>query len=156
MSHEKFMTEAIELAAAMMEKGEGGPFGTLIVRDGEVIGRGWNRVTSRLDPTAHAEIEAIRAACRQVGDFRLSGCILYVNCEPCPMCLAAAYWAGIAAVYYAADRRDAARIGFADQHVYDELARPLEARALPMHQLMRDAALPVFARWEVLPGKIPY
>lgn len=156
MTHEKFMTEAIGLAATMMEKGEGGPFGALIVRAGEVIGRGWNRVTSANDPTAHAEIEAIRAACRHLGDFRLDGCTLYVNCEPCPMCLAAAYWAGIEAVYFAADRRDAARIGFADQHVYEELARPLEARALPMHQLMREAALPGFARWEVMPGKIPY
>lgn len=156
MQHRKFLGEAIALAEEMMTRKEGGPFGALVVREGIVIGRGWNRVTSALDPSAHAEIEAIRAACHHLGDFRLEKCILYVNCEPCPMCLAAAYWAGIASVYYAADRHDAAAIGFADQHIYDELARPPAARSLALHRLEHPAALELFAKWQALPDKILY
>jgi len=156
MEHRKFLGEAIALAEEMMTRKEGGPFGALVVREGTVVGRGWNRVTSALDPSAHAEIEAIRAACRQLGDFHLENCILYVNCEPCPMCLAAAYWAGIAGVYYAADRHDAAAIGFADQHIYEELARPPGARTLALHRLEHPAALALFAKWQAMPDKILY
>ena len=155
-SEQKLMAETIALAAAQLAKGEGGPFAALVVREGRVIGRGWNRVTSANDPTAHAEIEAIRDACRQLADFSLADCTLFVNCEPCPMCLAAAYWAGIKAIYYAADRHDAADIGFADLHIYQELARPPQERTLPMHQLLREEALPIFRRWQELPNKIPY
>lgn len=156
MEHERFLRQAIALAVEKIAAKEGGPFAALVVADGEIIGRGWNRVTGTHDPTAHAEIVAIRDACRQRQNFNLGGATLYVNCEPCPMCLAAAYWAGIGAVWYAADRRDAAAIGFADQHIYDELARPLEARALSMHQLLREEALPVFRQWAEMPDKVPY
>ncbi|MFU8818540.1 MAG: nucleoside deaminase [Desulfurivibrio sp.] len=156
MEEQKMMAETIALAAAQLPKGEGGPFAALVVRDGQILGRGWNRVTSANDPTAHAEVEAIRDACRRLADFSLEGATLFVNCEPCPMCLAAAYWAGIKTIYYAADRHDAAAIGFADLHIYQELSRPPEARALPMHQLMREEALPLFRQWENLPDKIPY
>lgn len=152
----QFIDQAIALAESSMERGEGGPFAALVVRDGGVLGRGWNRVTSSNDPTAHAEVEAIRDATRRLGDFSLAGCTLYVNCEPCPMCLAAAYWAGISAIYYAADRADAAAIGFADQQIYEELALPPEQRRLPMHQINRPAALPLFRRWQEKPDKIPY
>ncbi len=155
-NEQKLMTATIALAAAQLARGEGGPFAALVVREGRVIGRGWNRVTSANDPTAHAEIEAIRNACRQLADFSLAGCTLFVNCEPCPMCLAAAYWAGIKAIYYAADRHDAAAIGFADLHIYQELARPPQERALPMHQLLREEALPVFRQWQESPDKIIY
>ncbi len=150
------MQQAIDLALAKMTAMEGGPFGAIVVRDGQVVGRGWNRVTSTNDPTAHAEVVAIRDACQRQGDFRLDGCELYVNCEPCPMCLAAAYWAGITTIYYAADRTDAAAIGFADDHIYREFARPVTERAIPMVQLMREAALPGFAAWEAMEDKIPY
>lgn len=156
VSDAKFIDEAIALAETMLDQGEGGPFAALVVRDGQVLARGWNRVTSTFDPTAHAEIEAIRAATRQLADFNLSGCTLYVNCEPCPMCLAAAYWAGIDAVYYAADRHDAAAIGFADQHIYEELARPVAQRRLPTTQIPRPAALTLFRRWQEKTDKVPY
>ena len=150
------MRAAIALALDKMTAREGGPFGALIVKDGTIIGRGWNRVTATNDPTAHAEIVAIRDACRQVADFSLAGCQLFVNCEPCPMCLAAAYWAGITTIYYAADRKDAAAIGFADDHIYEELSLPLARRNLPMVQLLRQEALPAFAAWEAMGDKIPY
>jgi len=156
MDTNTFMQQAINLALEKMNDYEGGPFGALIVKDGLVIGRGWNRVTSTNDPTAHAEVTAIRDACKNMADFSLAGCDLYVNCEPCPMCLAAAYWAGIKTIYYAATRKDAANIGFADDHIYDEFSRPLSHRAIPMVQLMRDENRPVFAAWNKLEGKINY
>ncbi|TBV83363.1 MAG: nucleoside deaminase [Desulfobulbaceae bacterium] len=156
MSHQKFIREAIALAETMFNEGEGGPFAALVVRDQIVLGRGWNRVTSALDPTAHAEIEAIRQACQQVRSFNLAGCILYVNCEPCPMCLAAIYWAGIKSVYYAADRHDAAAIGFADHHIYEELAGERTKRKIPMRQMMREEALTLFNKWREKPDKTSY
>lgn len=152
----EFMQEAIDLAAARMQQGEGGPFGALIVRDGVVIARGFNRVTSTLDPTAHAEIDAIRKACRQLNDFRLDGCEIFVNCEPCPMCLAALYWAGIRKITYAATRKDAAAIGFADELIYEEITKEMDARRIPMVQLMRQEALTTFAAWEAFEGKVRY
>jgi guanine deaminase len=151
-----FIEEAIRLARARMLAMEGGPFGALVVKDGEIIARGWNQVTSSNDPTAHAEIVAIRAACEKLATFRLTGCILYVNCEPCPMCLAACYWAGIDRIVHAANRDDAAAIGFADAFIYREICLPPPQRTLPMQQVGRDGALAVFAEWESLPDKIVY
>ena len=156
MDTNTFMQQAIDLAFEKMNAYEGGPFGALIVKDGAVIGQGWNRVTSSNDPTAHAEVSAIRDACKNIGAFSLAGCELFVNCEPCPMCLAAAYWAGIKTIYYAATRKDAATIGFADDHIYDEFSRPLSQRAIPMVQMMRDKNQPVFTAWNNLEGKTNY
>lgn len=153
---DRFMNEAIRLSIEKMQDKEGGPFGAVIVRNGKIIARGWNRVTSQNDPTAHAEIVAIRQACRHLKDFRLEGCALYVNCEPCPMCLAAAYWAGISTIYYAATREDAAAIGFADDHVYRQINLPPAAREIKMIQTMRPEALPVFAAWDAMEDKIEY
>ncbi|MDA8163557.1 MAG: nucleoside deaminase [Desulfobacteraceae bacterium] len=153
---ESFLAEAIRLGRDTMRAGEGGPFGALIVRKGEVLARGWNQVTSRNDPTAHAEMVAIREACRRVGDFRLAGCTLYVSCEPCPMCLAACYWAGIERIVYAADRQDAARIGFADAVIYEEVRLPPPARKIVMEQAGREAALAVFTEWEGMAEKVLY
>jgi guanine deaminase len=151
-----FMEEAIQLARARMLAREGGPFGALVVKDGEIISRGWNQVTSGHDPTAHAEIVAIRAACSRLGAFRLEGCTLYVNCEPCPMCLAACYWAGIEKIVYAATQDDAAAIGFADSFIYHEIRLPPAQRAIAMQQEGREKALAVFAEWHQLPDKIMY
>lgn len=156
MDDQHFIRQTIALAADHIRRHQGGPFAALVVLDDEIIGQGCNRVTSDNDPTAHAEIEAIRDACRRRGDFRLTGHTLYVNCEPCPMCLAAAYWADLKEICYAAERRDAAAIDFADQHLYDEITRPLEARSLPMRQLLRAEALEVFEQWRQMPDKIPY
>src|ERR1041385_7640037 len=119
---EAFLREAIALAAEHSRRRDGGPFGARVVRDGTVLGRGWNQVTSENDPTAHAEVSAIRMACRELRDFRLTGCAHYASCEPCPMCLAAAYWARVERIVYAATRADAAAIGFDDSRLYDELA----------------------------------
>lgn len=157
MPHDQeFMHEAIRLAFTKMHEGHGGPFGAVIVREGSIIARGFNRVTSTLDPTAHAEIDAIRKACQHLGTFQLTDCEIFINCEPCPMCLAALYWAGIARITYAATRKDAAAIGFADDLIYDEIALPPHARRLPMVQLMRAAALPGLAAWQEYAEKIPY
>ncbi|MFZ5775696.1 MAG: nucleoside deaminase [Thermodesulfobacteriota bacterium] len=154
--HQEFMQAAISLAENKIPLGEGGPFAAVIVREGRIIGQGWNQVVATNDPTAHAEVVAIRDACSALTSFSLAGCTLYVNCEPCPMCLAAAYWAGIETIYYAATREDAAAIGFADARLYEEFARPRLDRSLPMHQLMRQEALASFGIWEAMPGKIPY
>jgi tRNA(Arg) A34 adenosine deaminase TadA len=151
-----FIDEAIRLAREKMLAREGGPFGALVVRDGEILARGWNQVTSSNDPTAHAEMVAIRKACRRLGDYKLAGCTLYVSCEPCPMCLAACYWAGIEKIVYAAGRQDAEEIGFADKLIYEEVCLPPPARALAMEQTHREAALAVFAEWEKLPDRILY
>jgi len=141
------MREAIRLAAEGVRRGDGGPFGAVVVRDGEIIGRGWNRVVAQQDPTAHAEVNAIRDACRRLGDFRLAGCRLYTSCEPCPMCLAAAYWARLEQVWYAATGEDAEAVGFDDSHIRQQLAEPAERRLLPQGQLLREEALEVFRQW---------
>ena len=156
MDHETFMREAIKEAAAGMRQGRGGPFGCVIVRRGEVIARGNNRVTSTNDPTAHAEITAIREACKTLKTFSLADCELYTNCEPCPMCLAAAYWARIPTLYYANTRVDAAVIGFDDDFIYEQIPLPPEKRALMMRPLLRDEALEVFREWEAKPDKLKY
>ncbi|MBL7962729.1 MAG: nucleoside deaminase [Flavobacteriales bacterium] len=153
---EHYLHEAIALARAGMQHGEGGPFGCVIVKDGVVIGRGHNRVLGTKDPTAHAEVVAIRAACTHLKDFQLTGCTLYASCEPCPMCLGAIYWARPARVVFAATRADAARAGFDDSLIYTELPLPVEARRLPMQHVHLPEAQAVFAEWLAKPDKTPY
>ena len=155
-SHDDYMRRAIALSRDHMRAGAGGPFGAVIVRDGEIIGEGWNQVTSTNDPTAHAEVVAIRAACRRLGRFDLRGATLYTSCEPCPMCLAAAYWARIDAVYYGNGQADAAAIGFDDAFLYRELARDKATRTLGMTRLLPDEAREVFEEWEHKADKIRY
>ncbi len=150
------MREAIRLSLAKMRRGAGGPFGAVLVRDGQILARGWNRVTSTHDPTAHAEVVAIRAAGRRLRRFHLEDCELYTSCEPCPMCLAAIYWARVRRVFYANTRHDAARIGFDDDWIHREVARPLRRRALPMEQVLRDEALAALQEWERKADKVPY
>src|SRR5579863_2571533 len=144
----KFMRAAIRLSRSKMNANCGGPFGAVIVHKDRVIARGWNQVTSTNDPTAHAEVIAIRNACKKLNSFRLANCELYTSCEPCPMCLAAIYWARIKRVYYANTRSDAARIQFNDDWIYREAAKPISRRKLPMRQLLRGEALEVFAEWQ--------
>ncbi len=150
------MRRAIEIAIEKMRANLGGPFGAVIVRDGGIIAEGHNRVTSANDPTAHAEVVAIRAACAALGDFSLAGCDIYTSCEPCPMCLAAIYWARLDRVFYGNDRAAAARIGFDDDHIYREIALPIEQRAMPMTRLLAEEAAAAFAEWQAKPDKIPY
>ncbi|MEW6519939.1 MAG: nucleoside deaminase [Thermodesulfobacteriota bacterium] len=151
-----FMHEAIRLSREKSLLGEGGPFGAVIVRNGMIIARGWNQVLKQNDPTCHAEMVAIRKACRRLKNYNLAGCAIYVNCEPCPMCLAALYWAGIDKIYFAAGRKDAAALGFVDDFLYEELLRQPQDRKIPMEQAMRSDALLVFRQWEKLAGKIIY
>ena len=150
------MREAIRLSLQKMRENHGGPFGAIIVCGGKIVGRGWNRVTSSNDPTAHAEVTAIREACKKLETFRLNGCELYTSCEPCPMCLAAVYWARLRKIYYANTRKDAAAIGFDDDLLYREIALPVSRRKIPAKQLLRKEALKVFREWRKKPGKIPY
>lgn len=151
-----FLREAIALARQHMLAGEGGPFGALLVRDGEILARGWNRVTTANDPTAHAEVVAIREACTQLGTYRLDGCILYASCEPCPMCLAAAYWSRVARLVFAASRADAAGAGFDDEFLYRELSLPVAARRLPTSQALRAEARAVLSEWLAKPDRVIY
>ena len=150
------MREAIRLSRLNMRRNLGGPFGAVIVHNGKIVGRGWNRVTSANDPTAHAEISAIRDACKKLKTFHLEGCEIYVNCEPCPMCLAAIYWARLGKIYYANTRKDAARISFDDDLVYREISLPVRRRKIPMKQLLRPEALKVFTEWQSKPDKVRY
>ncbi|MBC8205737.1 MAG: nucleoside deaminase [Kiritimatiellales bacterium] len=154
--NEAFMREAIALSIEKMEAGEGGPFGAVVVKDGEIVGRGWNRVTSANDPTAHAEVMAIRDACQTLDTFHLSGCELYASCEPCPMCLAAIYWARLDKLYYAATRADAADAGFDDAFLYQEVSKDWENRELPAGQLLADEARNAFAAWKQKADRTPY
>jgi tRNA(Arg) A34 adenosine deaminase TadA len=144
----KFMLEAIRLSRKGMENGDGGPFGCVVVKGEEIVGRGWNRVTSTNDPTAHAEVVAIRDACARLGTFQLEGCEIYTSCEPCPMCLGAIYWARPAKLYYANTRFDAAEAGFDDAFIYEELPLPAEDRQITTTCLCREDALPVFREWQ--------
>jgi len=150
------MRQAIALSLSKMRGNHGGPFGAIVVRNGRMVGRGWNRVTSTNDPTAHAEVSAIRDACKKLKTFQLGDCELYTSCEPCPMCLAAIYWARLKKVYYANTRKDAAKIAFDDDWLYHEVAAPIPRRKLPMQQLLRPEALKVFAEWTAKPDKISY
>jgi tRNA(Arg) A34 adenosine deaminase TadA len=155
MSSDRFMRRAIALASETMQVG-GGPFGAVIVRDGAIIGEGANRVTIDADPTAHAEMIAIRNACVALGSHTLAGCELYTSCEPCPMCLGAIYWARLDRIYYANSRSDAARIGFDDEALYREIPLPLDQRRIGMTRLLEDEARAVFAAWQRKPDKVPY
>ncbi len=153
---ERWLRQAIALARQHSLRGDGGPFGAVIVREGSMLAEGWNTVTSTFDPTAHAEVVAIRAACATLKDFRLTGCVLYASCEPCPMCLAAAWWARVARIVFAATREDAAAAGFDDALLYGELAAPIDRRELPLRQLLRDEAAPVMRQWHTMPGRVAY
>jgi guanine deaminase len=153
---EEFMREAIRLSELNVATGKGGPFGAIVVKDGRIIARGTNQVTATHDPTAHAEIIAIRNACRELESFQLEGCELYTSCEPCPMCLGAIYWARPAKVYFANTQSDAAAIGFDDGFIYQELALPHADRKLPQEQLLADEAREAFARWQQTENKTPY
>ena len=150
------MRAAIRLSLTKMKANCGGPFGAVVVRQGKIVGRGWNQVTATNDPTAHAEVTAIRAACQKLKTFQLDDCELYTSCEPCPMCLAAIYWARCQKVYYANTRRDAAKIDFDDDLIYREVARPISRRIIPMKQLLRPEALKVFKAWRSKLDKIRY
>jgi tRNA(Arg) A34 adenosine deaminase TadA len=150
------MQAAIALSLEGMRSGRGGPFGAVVVKNGEIVGRGHNQVTSSNDPTAHAEIVAIRAACKTLKTFQLDGCDIYTSCEPCPMCLGAIYWARPARVFYGNTKADAAEIGFDDRFIYDELDLPLDRRTIPMTQLLRDEAMEAFREWAAKVDKIEY
>ena len=152
----RFMREAIRLSIQLMRRGNGGPFGAVVVRKGKVVGRGSNQVTSANDPTAHAEIVAIREACKRLKTFQLDDCDLYTSCEPCPMCLAAAYWARIGAIYYGANAADAAKAGFDDAFLYDEMRKDHAARTIPSKQMLNDEAWASFKAWMESPSKIEY
>jgi guanine deaminase len=153
---DKWMRRAIQLSVQNVLEGKGGPFAALVVQGEHVVGEGVNRVTSENDPTAHAEIVAIRNACRVLGQFSLAGCTLYSTCEPCPMCWGAIYWARLDRVYYAASMQDAARAGFDDAKFFEELKQPYQARSIPITQIQREDALKAFDAWVRKPGKILY
>ena len=153
---EKFMHEAIRLSIDMMRSGKGGPFGAVIIKNGEIIARGFNQVTSHNDPTAHAEVVAIREACKVLNTFQLTGCEIYTSCEPCPMCLGAIYWARPDKMYYANTKTDAANIGFDDDFIYKEIALPLSERNLKTEQIGRADALKAFEEWAQKKDKIEY
>lgn len=154
--NEQFMREAIRLSIERMRSGKGGPFGAVVVKDGKIIATGHNKVTSSNDPTAHAEVVAIREACKVLGSFQLNDCEIYTSCEPCPMCMGAIYWARPKKVYYGNTKKDAAEIGFDDQFIYDELDLEIGERKLPMIQLLRDEALEAFIEWNKKVDKIEY
>src|SRR5436189_4889487 len=144
----KFMREAIRISVARMRANCGGPFGAVVVRKGKIVGRGWNQVTSTHDPTAHAEVTAIRDACRRLKTFQLDDCELYTSCEPCPMCLSAIYWARFKRVFYANTRKDAAKILFDDDFLYREVGLPIPKRSIPMKQFLREEAILAFKEWD--------
>jgi len=152
----EFMNEAIKLAESNIEKQNGGPFGAIIVKDGKIVGRGNNQVTSQNDPTAHAEVQAIRDACKNLNTFNLEGCEIYASCEPCPMCLGAIYWARLDKLFYAGTKDDAAKANFDDSFIYKEFNLPKGERSIPSSQLMRDKAVEVFDQWIESENKIPY
>ncbi len=150
------METALALAVENVETGRGGPFAALVVRDGQILARGTNRVTTQHDPTAHAEVVAIRAACAAIDDFELTGCTLYTTCEPCPMCMGAVYWARLDRVIYASTRTEAAAAGFDDDHIYEELARPPADRRIPMKQVLSERAERPFEAWRNFEERIEY
>ncbi len=155
-SHLQFMKEAIKQSIAGMKNNEGGPFGAIVVKNGQIIGRGNNKVTSTNDPTAHAEVVAIRDACKTLNSFQLDGCIIYTSCEPCPMCLGAIYWARPQKVFYGNSKVDAANIGFDDDFIYKELELPLKDRQIPFEQIGRHEALSAFEFWDAKQDKTDY
>jgi guanine deaminase len=151
-----FMARAIQLSIENVQSGRGGPFGAVVVKNGAIIGEAANQVTSTHDPTAHAEVLAIRAACKKLGAFELVGCEIYTSCEPCPMCLGAIYWARLSRIYFGNADADASRIGFDDSLIYREIAQPHSQRKIPMTQMMREEALTAFRAWENKRDKIEY
>ena len=152
----EFMRRAIELAQNGVDANDGGPFGAIVVCDGEIVGEGCNRVTSTNDPTAHAEVVAIREACKKLNSFQLAGCIIYTSCEPCPMCLGAIYWARPKQMFFACTREDAAEVGFDDQLIYEELERPIAERRIESINFLRDEGLTVFENWANKTDKTEY
>ena len=150
------MRRAIELSYKNVESGNGGPFGAVVVKDGKIIGEGCNNVTSTNDPTAHAEVEAIRQACKNISDFDLTNAEIYTTCEPCPMCLSAIYWARVSKIYFANTKSDAAAIHFDDALIYEEIPKTWKSRKIPAEQFLRDEALKVFKMWEQKTDKVPY
>jgi tRNA(Arg) A34 adenosine deaminase TadA len=150
------LARAVALSREHMQAGAGGPFGSIVVRDGDVIGEGWNQVTSTNDPTAHAEVVAIRRACEAIGSFSLHGATLFASCEPCPMCLASAYWARVSRIVFANTREEAAAIGFDDQLLYDEIPKPIGQRLVPTFHVPDPEAKAVFATWLSKADKIAY
>lgn len=156
MKHEDFLKLAIQLGLEKMREGHGGPFGCVIVKDGKVIGKGYNQVLSTKDPTAHAEVQAIRDACKSLGSFQLDDCTIYTSCEPCPMCLGAIYWARPKAIYFAATREDAAKAGFDDQFLYDEITKAHSLRRIPIQQMMGNEGAIPFEEWISKSDKINY
>jgi guanine deaminase len=156
MEHAFFLKEAIRIAREGMQKNMGGPFGAVVVKDGRIIGSGCNRVAIDKDPTAHAEIVAIRDACRQLGHFQLDDCVLYTTCEPCPMCLGAIFWARPSCIYYAATREDAAKADFDDEFIYEQISLPAEQRKVPGIQILREEALGLFREWKQKGDKTVY
>ncbi|CAM4150249.1 tRNA(Arg) A34 adenosine deaminase TadA [Pedobacter westerhofensis] len=154
--HEKFMRIAIALAEKNVSENLGGPFGAVIVKDGKMVAKSGNRVTTTNDPTAHAEVSAIRLACKKLKTYDLKGCVIYTSCEPCPMCLSAIYWARIDIIYQGNTKSDAAEIGFDDQFIYEELEKPVHARKVKVTELLRDEAQEAFKLWEDSGRKIHY
>jgi len=152
----QFMQRAIELSLKNIKENRGGPFGAVIVKDNKIIAEGTNLVTSTNDTTAHAEITAIRSACKVLNNFHLNGCQMYTSCEPCPMCLGAAYWANLEKIFYANTKHDAAKIGFDDSFIYDQLNKPYESRKIPMINTPNNAAIEAFTLWAGKQDKIPY
>lgn len=155
-NHECLMNHAIELSCHHLDDNGGGPFGAVITQNGKIIAEGFNQVTSTHDPTAHAEIVAIRKACETLNTFDLSGCEIYTSCEPCPMCLSAIYWARLDKIYYANSREDAAKIGFDDEFLYQEVCRPVEKRTIPTERLLEEQAKTAFKIWQNKEDKTPY
>lgn len=155
-TQKKFMKEAIRMAHEGMEAGHGGPFGCVIVKDNQIVGRGYNSVLKTKDPTAHAEVVAIRDACSRLNHFQLEGCDIYTSCEPCPMCLGAIFWARPNKVYYACTKEDAAEAGFDDDFIYREIDLPLEKRSIPMVSLLREESLQAFSAWKEKEDKTEY
>lgn len=152
----KFIERAIALSEKGMDNNAGGPFGAVVVKNGEIIAEGYNEVTSSNDPTAHAEVVAIRKACGGLGTFQLTDCIVYTSCEPCPMCLGAIYWARPKAVYYACTKEDAAEIGFDDHFIYDEIDKDISERNIKFINLGREEGKEIFKKWETKEGRTDY
>jgi guanine deaminase len=156
MDRNQFMRAAIALAEKNVADGVGGPFGAVIVRDGEIIGEGTNLVTSANDPTAHAEVVAIRRACEKLGTYNLEGCEIYTSCEPCPMCLSAIYWARLDRIFYGNTKVDAAEIDFDDDFLYTEIPKPIAERSIPTEQMLHEESIKAFQAWAVSEDKVPY
>ena len=156
MDRNQFMRAAIALAEKNVADGVGGPFGAVIVRDGEIVGEGTNLVTSAKDPTAHAEVVAIRRACEKLGTYNLEGCEVYTSCEPCPMCLSAIYWARLDRIFYGNTKVDAAEIDFDDDFLYTEIPKPIAERSIPTEQMLHEESIKAFQAWAVSEDKVPY